>query len=386
MNKKTKERIQSIMRFGIITIIILTIMVLINVLFGEQLSSIKTALATVLLPGAIALFVSYMVRPIYNKFLSKGMSEKWASLLTVFIFILILLVLIAGVVYLMVYNVMSLADTFFKPMNLQETLKDLGAFGDKIWKYLSTNDIIIDNKYNWEKIASLVTSGFDQTKVMGILSSTLSTVISIVMMPVFLFFFLKDGSKVSEAFISFVPEKWFKKDVEKAMELANVSTTGYMKGKLLSILVLFGFFAISFSTIFVITLGIKGIWTAILFGVIFAMIISILDLVPYIGPAIGVILPILFLLVVSSGIHMFLIMGAILILVNFFAQGAQKMIVEPLVMSIEVDIHPLLVFAGLLFFGSLFGFIGLIIATPLIATIQSLVFYYRDDFKIEEGN
>lgn len=110
---------------------------------------------------------------------------------------------------------------------------------------------------------------------------------------------------------------------------------------------------------------------AIAYGITFGMLLSILDLVPYVGPAIGIIIPFLFVLVVSTSGTEFLVFAIILTIIDIIGQSGQKVLIEPYVMSKEVEIHPLAIFSGMLFFGTMFGFVGLIIATPVVATIRN---------------
>jgi putative permease len=197
----------------------------------------------------------------------------------------------------------------------------------------------------------------------------------ITLTPVFLFFFLKEGNKIFTFMVAYIPERFFRQEFEDVARIANTSTGKYMRAKLISIFFLFLFFLVSFSITFVI-FGRLPFMTLILYAALFAMIIALLDLVPYIGPFLGIVLPISFLLIISETNREFLIFSAILIVIDVLGQQLQKLIIEPIVMSKEVDVHPLAVLGGLLFFGSLFGFVGFVIATPLIATINGVRNYF----------
>jgi putative permease len=113
------------------------------------------------------------------------------------------------------------------------------------------------------------------------------------------------------------------------------------------------------------------------------MIISILDLIPYIGPGIGILLPLLYILIAATTTTEFLVFGLIFIAIDILGQNLQKIIIEPMVMSKEIEIHPLTIFSGLLFFGALFGFVGLIIATPIVATFRSIYRYLMGKYSDE---
>jgi len=193
-------------------------------------------------------------------------------------------------------------------------------------------------------------------------------------MPVFLFFFLREGENIFLGFVKVIPKKWHKDDLEIIMKLANSSSEKYIRGKLISIFALFLFFGTGFA-ITLVVLGELPVMTAILYGVLFGAIIALLDLIPYIGPTIGILLPVFFVLVLTGFTERFIIFTAVLLIINLLGQNLQKIFIEPIIMSKEVDVHPLAVFAGLLFFGALFGFVGLILATPIVATIRSVYNY-----------
>jgi putative permease len=206
--------------------------------------------------------------------------------------------------------------------------------------------------------------------------------IVIIMMPVFLFFFLKEGDTIAKSIISFIPKKFHREDFDVMFQLAHVSTEKYMRGKIISIGFLAGFFSVSF-TIALLFFTPISIISAILYGLLFGSIIAILDLVPYIGPGIGIILPLLFILISSANFTQFLIFGLVFIAIDIIGQNLQKMLIEPMVMSKEIEIHPLAIFSGLLFFGALFGLVGLIVATPIVATLRSIYRYLNGKYNDE---
>ena len=59
-----------------------------------------------------------------------------------------------------------------------------------------------------------------------------------------------------------------------------------------------------------------------------------------------------------------------LIAVNIILQGIQGNILQPYIMGKEVNMHPLLVLTSFIFFGSLFGITGIILAIPITGIIN----------------
>ena len=92
---------------------------------------------------------------------------------------------------------------------------------------------------------------------------------------------------------------------------------------------------------------------------------GVLNLIPYIGPLLAMVLPIL-LAVSEAPIELWLIGAAISVIV--IAQLIDSIIVIPSVVANAVNLHPLIVIIGIVVFGNLFGFIGMVVATPTLST------------------
>jgi predicted PurR-regulated permease PerM len=87
----------------------------------------------------------------------------------------------------------------------------------------------------------------------------------------------------------------------------------------------------------------------------------------------------------SSDIVRVAIFAGSALVANFIGQDLQKIFIEPAIMSREVKVHPLLVLSGLFFFGGIFGFAGFILATPIVATLQNSIYYFRKARAEEEA-
>jgi predicted PurR-regulated permease PerM len=106
-------------------------------------------------------------------------------------------------------------------------------------------------------------------------------------------------------------------------------------------------------------------------GVPFALLLGILSgllaFIPFVGPAISVIPPILLALAQEP-------ISALWVLLAYAGvQFVEGNIVQPVVMSRVVSLHPVLIVFALLVMGTLFGFIGVLLAIPLVAALQVLV-------------
>jgi predicted PurR-regulated permease PerM len=115
--------------------------------------------------------------------------------------------------------------------------------------------------------------------------------------------------------------------------------------------------------LFTIALSVIGVPFALLLGVLSGL----LAFIPFIGPAISVIPPILLALAQEP------ISALWVILAYAGVQFVEGNIVQPVVMSRAVSLHPVIIVFALLIMGTLFGFIGVLLAIPLVAALQVLV-------------
>lgn len=68
------------------------------------------------------------------------------------------------------------------------------------------------------------------------------------------------------------------------------------------------------------------------------------------------------------------------ILIVFVVQMIENMVLQPMVMSKTMKLHPVTIIIGLLIFGYFFGIIGMILATPCMALIKVLYRFFALKF------
>ncbi len=103
------------------------------------------------------------------------------------------------------------------------------------------------------------------------------------------------------------------------------------------------------------------------FAAFFAIFTAIAMIVPYFGALASSIPPIVFALTVSTK-------EAVLVAIIYvLAHQVESNVIQPLVVARTVKLHPALVAIGVVAVDQLFGFIGLLIAVPIIATFSILV-------------
>ncbi len=107
------------------------------------------------------------------------------------------------------------------------------------------------------------------------------------------------------------------------------------------------------------------------FAIFFAIIIAVTNVIPYLGPYLGAVFPVLYALLTSPS------KALVVALAIFLVQQVESNFLTPYINSKKIKVHPLIGIFFLLFFGSLFGLIGMIFATPVLAIIRITLKYYN---------
>jgi predicted PurR-regulated permease PerM len=90
-------------------------------------------------------------------------------------------------------------------------------------------------------------------------------------------------------------------------------------------------------------------------------------IIPYFGALASSIIPILYALTFSTG------KAVLVAIVYVVAHQIESNMIQPLIVARAVKLHPALVAVGAVAVERLFGFIGLIVAVPLIVSFKILV-------------
>ena len=116
--------------------------------------------------------------------------------------------------------------------------------------------------------------------------------------------------------------------------------------------------------------ALAGLKAPILFG----LLCGITDLIPYIGPYIGG------AAAVIVGFSQNPMIGIIVLSVAVVVQLVENYVLQPVVMSKTVELHPVTIIIGLLIFGHFFGIIGMILAMPIMSLIKVVYRFFATKY------
>lgn len=182
------------------------------------------------------------------------------------------------------------------------------------------------------------------------------------LVPLFSFFFLRDSKRIMRGLISLSPNRYF----EMVLDLydhVSWQLAHFIRGRILEALIIG----------IVVYLGLS--LTDIRYAPILGIIAGVTNLLPYIGPIIGMI-PGIIIALVDLGIGgqfwwiicVYLLIGQI-ILDNF--------ILIPILISRVSNLHPLWVILAIVMGGKLYGVIGMIIGVPIASIIKIAILEVR---------
>jgi predicted PurR-regulated permease PerM len=118
-------------------------------------------------------------------------------------------------------------------------------------------------------------------------------------------------------------------------------------------------------------IGVLSTVALYLIGVPFALLLGIfsglVSFIPFVGPLISVIPPVLLALIGTPVDALWVVLAYAII------QTIESYLLQPLIMSRAVSLHPAVVMFALLIMGTLFGFVGVLLAVPLVAALHVLL-------------
>lgn len=320
-------------------------------------------LSGVLLPFFVACLLAYIIHPLVK------FNKRWmhcnGNVLPVVVTLLMVVVVISAALYMLlpyIYDetgrmVAMLGEYTSKRLDVKYLPPELVEF---LRQHVDVNEIVnLLSKEQWMKLLGDV---FKETwQFVGATANVIMNILSWFIAVLYLIFILIDYEKVSKGFSRAIPHRYRSgvfdvvKDVKRSMNM-------YFRGQALIAFIVGILFAIGFSLV--------GFPMAVVLG----LFIGLLNLVPYLQL---ISIPIAFFLclvdAVATGSNFWALCGWTTV-VYCVVQAFQDIYLTPRIMGKYMAINPLLILLSLSIWGSLLGFVGLIIALPLTALLLS---YYK---------
>lgn len=260
--------------------------------------------------------------------------------------------LVAGKIYeLSSLDLRSALEGVEAPLErLQNSISTIFALPET---HFSISDIIVSSLrrfLNYDTVNAVVSS---------IINTGMSAVIVVFSVSFITFFFLKEDGLFSQMVSAVFPEK-YAENVHRAIDKVSLLLSRYFTGLLTESLII--------STIIAVVLFLFGM--NVEDACFIAVIMGMLNVIPYAGPAVGVLVSI-FIGVVSPidgctiAYTLAVIMGTICVV-----KGVDDFVLQPTIYSSKVSAHPLEIFIVILMAGSVGGIVGLLVAVPSYTVLR----------------
>ncbi len=340
MNEKIKK---------LIYILLLFIIVYLLFLIAPKLKNVLNFIFDIILPFIIAFVLSFILQP-FVLFIQKYVKKRGISVTIVLsLFLLLIIIFIKYVSNILIYEVEELSNKIPDIINELEIILNKIIYEIPFFKNykISLKEIINNN------------SNIFQNNILT--SETLNKIVSLgkylVITPIILIYLLLDYEKIIFGLRNYLINNNKNKFKDYLGEL-NKTMSSYFRGVILVMFILFMVFTITFMIMRVDN------------GMVFAFIIAITNIIPYIGMWIGTGIPVLYVLLTSYE------KAIAVLIVCIILQTLESDVLTPFIQGKKTKLHPLILILSLLFFGSLLGFIGMLIAVPMAAIINITLKYY----------
>jgi len=340
----------------------------------------RSVLPTIIVGALLALIVQPIVRLFRNRLkLSKGLSV--AIIYTLIIILLILIPLIVIPALISSINALLSFDYQELSQNVSQALQDVSAWVAGIpvldWLLSPLLDSLIAATESISSVPTPEPVSYDEAmgSIVDKLASTLGTIVSILgpvvsaivslaFMLLISFYLSLSGENIMEGYPRLFPPAI---DVEIIALVRRIEGVWvhFLRGQL-TLMIFIG-------TVIFLGNAVLGNKNALLLGIISGL----LEIIPNIGPALALIPGVLMALIFgSSHFEMSNVAFAIIVLAYYLlVQVFENQVVVPYLLGGAVDLPPLVVILGVMVGGAVAGILGVLLATPIIATGREVFSY-----------
>ncbi|MGH8715102.1 MAG: AI-2E family transporter [Casimicrobiaceae bacterium] len=222
----------------------------------------------------------------------------------------------------------------------------------------SIKEMIADNLAGAQAVSMKLLSG---VRAGGTL--ILAIAINLALIPVVMFYLLRDWNQIFGRLEELTPRRWVAKVRTLALEVDDVLAE-FLRGQASVMIVLAVYYAVA--------LSIAGLQFAVPIGILTGLLVF----VPYVGFGLGLVLGVLAALLQWNGWPGFVAVLA----VYGVGQLLEGYVLVPWLVGDRIGLHPLAVIFALLAFGQLFGFAGVLLALPASAVLLVALRHMRSAY------
>jgi predicted PurR-regulated permease PerM len=317
--------------------------------------AVLVLLKSILLPFVAGMAIAYLLDPVCDRLEAMGTSRTTATAIVTAVFAVLVILLLLLIV----------------PLAVQQVIAFLGSLPDYISR---THDRLLPyymelqqrlNLPDSAELTQLARARFGTalswlgTALQGLVDQgrALASLLSLIFItPVVTFYLLRDWDRLIGRLNDLLPRDHAEVIRAQAM-LTNQTLAGFARGQSMVCLILAAYYSIALMIV------------GLPFGIVIGLIAGILTFIPYVGSLTG------FAVSMAIAIGQFDSWGSVALVAVVFAvgQALEGNFLTPKLVGDRVGLHPVWIIFALLSGGTLFGFVGLLLAVPVAAVIGVLV-------------
>lgn len=337
----------NLLKFVLALVIILAILLATYLIKEWNILGIIGTILSVISPVFIGFVIAWLLDPLATK-LSTKMPRVVACILTY-------LIIFGSLILILAFTVPTLSSSVSEIVNVIPDIVDNAQdfASDVLEKFGDSKQVESYKNTMLDKIES-VGADFASTlpnSIWNFGKGVISGATNIVLGLMIGFYLLFDFRKFQGHLLSIIPKRWHS-NTKDLMGRINGKLRSYVGGVLLVCFLVFITQSIGFSLA-----GLKA-------PLLFALFCAITDVIPYIGPWIGGAPAVIVGFTIDPMVGVFCLVSVLV------CQLLENNFYQPLIMGKTMKLHPVTIMLGLLLFNYFFGMIGMIVATPVIATIK----------------
>lgn len=325
---------------AVILLVMLTVAFAVMLLFGD-----------ILAPVLVAVILAYLMQGVANVLRQRGLPGELSVAFSTLLFLGGFLAVLFGLAPLVWRQLVALVRE--APAIIEAWRKVLVTLPEEYPVFFTQQQV---NELTAAIQAEMASVGqILVTKGLSSIPSVLAAIVYLILIPLMVFFFLKDRAQLTGWFASFLPAK--RPLLERIWSELNLQFANYARGKGIEVLIIGGASYVVFAIF------------SLNYAALLGLLVGFSVIVPYIGAAL-VTIPVVVVAYFQFGVtpDFYWVVGAYLLI-----QVLDGNVLVPLLFSEAVNLHPVAIVIAVLFFGGLWGLWGVFFAIPLATLVNAIL-------------
>ena len=325
---------------AVILLVMLTMAFAVMLFFGD-----------ILAPVLVAIVLAYLMQGVANVLRQRGLPRELSVAVSTLLFLGGFFAVLFGLAPLVWRQLVALVRE--APAMIEAGRKVLVTLPEEYPVFFTQQQVNELTAVIQAEMASL--GQLLVTKGLSSIPSVLAAIVYLILIPLMVFFLLKDREQLTGWFAGFLPAQ--KPLLERIWAELNLQFANYARGKGIEVLIIGGASYVVFALF------------SLNYAALLGLLVGFSVIVPYIGAAL-VTIPVVVVAYFQFGVtpDFYWVVGAYLLI-----QVLDGNVLVPLLFSEAVNLHPVAIVIAVLFFGGLWGLWGVFFAIPLATLVNAIL-------------